>query len=87
MRMLLALALTFGAVVGAEAALATVYVPGQYRDGVYIRPHFLDSPDQTYQHQLVVPAGEPAKDLKPAPVPAGSGAAAPGKKLARPTSS
>jgi len=27
----------------AESATAIVYIPGQYRDGVYIRPHFRES--------------------------------------------
>lgn len=27
----------------AESATAIVYIPGQYRDGVYVRPHFRES--------------------------------------------
>ena len=44
MRALVVLALVLGAVALADPAAATVYVPGQYKDGIYIRPHFLDFP-------------------------------------------
>jgi len=27
-----------------SAASAVIYVPGQYRDGIYTHPHFLDTP-------------------------------------------
>jgi hypothetical protein len=44
MRALLALALGLAVVLVAASASATVYVPGQYKDGIYVRPHFLDFP-------------------------------------------
>lgn len=28
-----------------DSATAIVYIPGEYRDGVYIRPHFRESAD------------------------------------------
>ncbi len=45
MSWLLALLLVLGgvAVTGSASAAAT-YVPGQYRDGVYTHPYFLDAP-------------------------------------------
>ena len=37
--------LALGVVAAAgPAASAVIYVPGQYRDGVYTHPHFLDAP-------------------------------------------
>ena len=55
MRALVALALVFGWVAAAGSAAATVYVPGQYKDGVYVRPHFLDFPGQTLGGPLLLP--------------------------------
>jgi len=55
MRALAAAALVFGSIVAATTASATVYVPGQYKNGIYIRPHFLDSPDQVYGGPLLLP--------------------------------
>lgn len=55
MRALVASALVFGWVAAAGSAAATVYVPGQYKDGVYIRPHFLDFPGQTLRGRLLLP--------------------------------
>ena len=44
---------------------ATVYVPGQYKDGIYIRPHFLDFPGQSIGGPLLLPPDlEAAKDKK-----------------------
>jgi hypothetical protein len=48
--MLVALTLAVGLLGMAELALASVYgsgriyVPGQIRDGIYIRPHFISAP-------------------------------------------
>jgi hypothetical protein len=53
MRALVVLALVLGAV--ASPAAATVYVPGQYKDGIYIRPHFLDFPGQSSGGPLLLP--------------------------------
>jgi hypothetical protein len=36
--------LALGVVAGIGSASAAIYVPGQYRDGVYTHPHFLDGP-------------------------------------------
>ena len=55
MRALVVLALVLGAVALAGPAAATVYVPGQYKDGIYIRPHFLDFPGQTIGGPLLLP--------------------------------
>ena len=55
MRALVLLALVLGAVALASPATATVYVPGQYKDGIYIRPHFLDFPGQTIGGPLLLP--------------------------------
>ena len=55
MRALAASALVFASVVAANSASATVYVPGQYKNGIYIRPHFLDSPDQVHGGPLLLP--------------------------------
>ena len=55
MRALVLLALVLGAVALAGPAAATVYVPGQYKDGIYIRPHFLDFPGQTIGGPLLLP--------------------------------
>jgi hypothetical protein len=70
MRALAALALVFGSIVAATSAAATVYVPGQYKNGIYIRPHFLDSPDQAYGAPLRLPpdpAAIKAKEEAPSP--------------------
>ena len=55
MRALVVLALVLGAVALASPAAATVYVPGQYKDGIYIRPHFLDFPGETIGGPLLLP--------------------------------
>jgi hypothetical protein len=49
---LIVLMLAWGVMAGAGAASAAVYVPGQYRDGVYTRPHFLDSPAVRYDRAI-----------------------------------
>lgn len=42
----------------ANTASATVYVPGQYRNGVYVRPHFVGVPEQAREPQLALPGEE-----------------------------
>jgi hypothetical protein len=70
MRALAASALIFGSIVAATSASATVYVPGQYKDGIYIRPHFLDSPEQAHGGPLLLtPDAEAAKAKEEAPGP------------------
>jgi hypothetical protein len=65
MRVLLALVLGVTSLV-ATAASATVYVPGQYKDGIYVRPHFLDFPGQTVGGPLLLPPDHEAAKAKEA---------------------
>jgi hypothetical protein len=53
-------------------------VPGQYKDGIYTRPHFLDFPGQTIGGPLLLPPdleaarvkeSEGSIMLEPQPVP------------------
>jgi hypothetical protein len=64
MRALVLLALMSGAV--ASPAAATVYVPGQYKDGIYIRPHFLEFPGQSSGGPLLLPPDLEAAKAKEA---------------------
>jgi hypothetical protein len=64
MRALVLLALMLGAV--ASPAAATVYVPGQYKDGIYIRPHFLEFPGQSSGGPLLLPPDLEAAKAKEA---------------------
>jgi hypothetical protein len=66
MRVLLALVLGVAAVAVATGASATVYVPGQYKDGIYVRPHFLDFPGQVVGRPLLLPPDEEAAKAKEA---------------------
>jgi hypothetical protein len=66
MHVLVALALGVVSVVAAASASAAVYVPGQYRDGIYIRPHFLDFPGQTVGGPLLLPPDAEAAKAKEA---------------------
>ena len=66
MHVLVALALGVVSVVAAASASATVYVPGQYKDGIYIRPHFLDFPGQTVSGPLLLPPDAEAAKAKEA---------------------
>ena len=66
MRVLLALVLGVAALAGASGASATVYVPGHYKDGIYIRPHFLDFPGQIVGRPLLLPPDEEAAKAKEA---------------------
>lgn len=67
MRALVVLALVLGAVAGPAAA--TVYVPGQYKDGIYIRPHFLDAPGQAPVGIMLLPPDLEAAKAKEAQGP------------------
>lgn len=60
MRALVVLMTLFGAVAVAGPALATVYVPGHYKDGIYVRPHFLDFPGQAVGGPLLLPPDQQA---------------------------
>ena len=64
MSSLFVLTLAFGVMAGVGTASAAVYVPGQYRDGVYTRPHFLDSPAVRYDREIKL-EGEQGKLPKP----------------------
>jgi hypothetical protein len=62
--------------VATPPAVAPVYVPGQYKDGIYIRPHFLDAPGQAPVVPLLLPPdleaakAEEARDqIEPPAVP------------------
>ena len=71
MRALAVWALVFGSIVATTSASATVYVPGHYHKGIYIRPHFLDYPGQTTGGPLLLPPDdEAAKAKEMAPDPA-----------------
>ena len=69
MRALVFLALVLGALAMASAAVATVYVPGQYKDGIYVRPHFLDFPGQSSGGPLLLPPDLEAAKAKQAEDP------------------
>jgi hypothetical protein len=64
MRALAVSALVFGSIVAGTSASATVYVPGQYHKGVYIRPHFLDYPGQIIGGPLLLPPSDAAAKAK-----------------------
>ena len=66
MRALAVLALVLGAVAVAGPAAATVYVPGQYKDGIYIRPHFLDGTGQAPAGIMLLPTDLEAAKAKEA---------------------
>jgi hypothetical protein len=66
MRALVVLALVLGVVAVASPAAATVYVPGQYKDGIYIRPHFLEFPGQSSGGPLLLPPDLEAAKAKEA---------------------
>jgi hypothetical protein len=79
--MLAAGVLAYGLIGMAELALATVYapgriyVPGHIRDGVYIRPHFVSTPQPKYgvwpaERPIIAPDIEgPPPLLGPPPAP------------------
>ena len=64
MRALALSALAFASIVAGTSASATVYVPGKYHDGVYVRPHFLDHPGQTIGGPLLLPPDDAAAKAK-----------------------
>jgi hypothetical protein len=64
MRALAAFALVLGWIVAGASASATVYVPGKFHNGVYIRPHFLDYPGQASGGPLLLPPADPADKAK-----------------------
>jgi hypothetical protein len=54
-------------IVVADIARASIYVP-QLRDGIYVRPHFLASPDQTYHPKLLIETERDRVEEKMGPV-------------------
>jgi hypothetical protein len=56
-------------IIVADIARASIYVPGQLRDGIYVRPHFLASPDQTYHPKLLIETERDRIEEKMGPVP------------------
>lgn len=73
--MLAAFALAFGMITIADLTLASIYVPGQIRDGIYVRPHFIASPKSKFEDawptEGLVPTPEkgapPVLDVIPPP--------------------
>ena len=61
------LVLAFGVLGLGDLALGSVYVPGQIRDGFYIRPHFVSAPKQGRWPKR---SGEPGAEAPPLLVPA-----------------
>lgn len=67
--------LALGMVAAVGTTSATVYVPGQYRDGVYTHPHFLDAPltkdvkmesdDAKMPKPIIIDEPVPAEKLPP----------------------
>jgi hypothetical protein len=72
--MFAALAFAYGVIGIGDFALASIYVPGHIRDGIYIRPHFVSAPKLEYRAWPVEPRavepgakpqGPPVLDLAP----------------------
>ncbi|MGH6921270.1 MAG: hypothetical protein ACREJ0_26640 [Geminicoccaceae bacterium] len=47
--MFAALMFAYGVIGIADLGLASIYVPGHIRDGIYIRPHFVSAPKRDYR--------------------------------------
>lgn len=67
--MLAGFALAFGMITVVDLALASIYVPGQIRDGIYVRPHFIGSPKSKLEDAWPVPRLGPAPDARKAAPP------------------
>jgi hypothetical protein len=65
----------------ADIARASIYVPGQLRDGIYVRPHFLASPGQTYDPKFLIETERDRVEEKMGPVPPPAQPPAPAKPL------
>lgn len=66
----------------ADIARASIYVPGQLRDGIYVRPHFLASPGETPNPKFLV--GTEDDGLAPKLAPGDAPAEQPGLAPAKP---
>jgi hypothetical protein len=71
-----ALMFAYGVIGITDLTLASIYVPGQIRDGIYIRPHFISAPKLEYRawpaapravEPEAKPANPPLLDLAPPP--------------------
>jgi hypothetical protein len=56
-------------IIVADIARASIYVPGQLRDGIYVRPHFVTSPDQAYHPKFLIETERDGADQKMGPAP------------------
>jgi hypothetical protein len=61
--------LALATIIVADIARASIYVPGQLRDGVYVRPHFVTSPDQAYHPKFLIETERDRAEQKMGPVP------------------
>lgn len=77
--------LIMAGLIAANMKLVAVYVPGQYKDGIYIRPHFLP-PGATLGHQEPL-AAEKGTTTRMPPKPAVLDAKPPAEKRAPDTPS
>ena len=55
-------------IIVADIARASIYVPGQLRDGIYVRPHFVTSPDQAYHPRFLIENERDRAEHKMGPV-------------------
>lgn len=60
MRALVVFGLVFGWVAAAGAGAGKIYVPGQYKDGVYTHPHFVADPEPG-DVKSILPLEDPAQ--------------------------
>ncbi len=56
--------LVLSATLATDQVWASTYVPGQYRDGIYIRPHFTASPEVAAELDWLVERKEADRALK-----------------------
>lgn len=67
--MLAGFVLAFGMITIVDLAFASIYVPGQIRDGIYVRPHFIASPKSKLEDAWPIPRLMPAPDARKAAPP------------------
>ena len=73
-------------IIVADIARASIYVPGQLRDGIYVRPHFLASPNEPPNPRFLVGTGRDglAPKVAPGKAPAEQPGLVPAKPLGEP---